>query len=67
MTPTGRQLLIDEILDYVGNEKPVERILLNALDEKSIHESLGDLRSTVTSSTSKNRPWPEVGRIGSSA
>ena len=39
------QLLIDEILDYVGNEKPVERILLNALDEKSIHESLGDLRS----------------------
>ena len=39
------QLLIDEILDYVGNKKPVERILLNALDEKSIHESLDDLRS----------------------
>ena len=38
------QLLIDEILDYVGNTKPVERILLNALDEKSIHESLTDLR-----------------------
>lgn len=38
------QLLIDEILDYVGNTKPVERILLNALDEKSIHESLDDLR-----------------------
>lgn len=38
------QLLIDEILDYVGNTKPVERILLNALDEKSIRESLQDLR-----------------------
>lgn len=38
------QLLIDEILDYVGTTKPVERILLNALDEKSIHESLADLR-----------------------
>ena len=36
--------MIDEILDYVGNTKPVERILLNALDEKSIHESLTDLR-----------------------
>lgn len=29
------QLLIDEILDYVGTTKPVERILLNALDEKA--------------------------------
>lgn len=38
------QLLIDEILDYVGNTKPVERILLNALDEKSVRESLADLR-----------------------
>ena len=38
------QLLIDEILDYVGNTKPVQRILLNALDEKSIKESLDDLR-----------------------
>lgn len=38
------QLLIDEILDYIGNTKPVQRILLNALDEKSIHEALGDLR-----------------------
>ena len=38
------QLLIDEILDYVGNNKPVQRILLNALDDKSISESLADLR-----------------------
>ena len=38
------QLLIDEILDYVGNTKPVQRILLNALDEKSIKSALKDLR-----------------------
>ena len=34
------QLLIDEMLDYLGNTKPVERILLNALDEKSMHYAL---------------------------
>lgn len=33
------QLLIDEILDYVNNKKPVKRILLNALDEKSIKKA----------------------------
>ena len=30
------QLLVDEVLDFVGNKKPVQRILLNALDEKSV-------------------------------
>lgn len=38
------QLLIDEILDYVKNKKPVYRILLNALDEKSIKKALSDLK-----------------------
>ncbi len=38
------QLLVDEVLDYVGNKKPVQRILLNALDEKSVKQSLNDLR-----------------------
>ena len=38
------QLLVDEFLDYVGNKKPVQRILLNALDEKSVKQSLNDLR-----------------------
>lgn len=38
------QLLIDEVLDYVGNQKPVKRILLNALDEKSIKKAIGSLR-----------------------
>jgi DNA topoisomerase-3 len=38
------QLLIDEILDYLHNEKPVHRILLNALDEKSIKKAIAGLR-----------------------
>lgn len=38
------QLLIDEVLDYVGNTKPVSRILLNALDEKSIKKALATPR-----------------------
>lgn len=39
------QLLIDEILDYVGNKKPVKRLLLNALDEKSVKRALSNLRN----------------------
>ncbi|EGO64719.1 DNA topoisomerase 3 [Acetonema longum] len=38
------QLLIDEVLDYVKNQKPVRRILLNALDETSIRKAIADLR-----------------------
>lgn len=38
------QLLVDEVLDFVGNKKPVKRLLLNALDEKSVMEALADLR-----------------------
>lgn len=38
------QLLIDEVLDYVENTKPVMRILLNALDEKSIKKAIHSLR-----------------------
>ena len=38
------QLLVDEVLEYLGNRKPVQRILLNALDEKSVKEALRDLR-----------------------
>ena len=39
------QLLVDEVLEYVGNKKPVQRILLNALDERSVKESLSNLRN----------------------
>ena len=38
------QLLVDEVLDFVGNKKPVKRILLNALDETSIRRANSDLR-----------------------
>ncbi|MBR3721828.1 MAG: DNA topoisomerase III [Selenomonadaceae bacterium] len=38
------QLLIDEVLEYVGVNKPVQRILLNALDDKSVKEALTDIR-----------------------
>lgn len=41
------QLLIDELLEEMGNEKPVRRILLNALDKKSILNALDDLRDNV--------------------
>ena len=41
------QLLIDEVLDYVKNEKPVKRILLNALDEHSIRHALANLRNNA--------------------
>ena len=37
------QLLVDEVLDYIGNKKPVRRILLNALDEASIKKALSHL------------------------
>ena len=39
------QLLVDEVLDFLGNTKPVRRILINALDDKSIHDALNDLRN----------------------
>ena len=38
------QLLVDEVLDYLGNKKPVKRILLNALDEASIKKANHNLR-----------------------
>lgn len=41
------QLLIDEVLEYLGNQKPVQRILLNALDEHSIKKALNDLRDNA--------------------
>ena len=41
------QLLVDEVLDYLGNQKPVKRILLNALDEKSIKEANSHLHDNA--------------------
>ena len=39
------QLLVDEVLLHVKNKKPVHRLLLNALDEKSVKAALGKLQS----------------------
>lgn len=41
------QLLVDEVLDFVGNKKPVKRILLNALDETSILRANENLRDNA--------------------
>ncbi len=40
------QLLVDEVLNQLGvlNKKPTQRILLNALDEKSVRAALDNLR-----------------------
>ena len=37
------QLIVDELLEYLGNRKPVKRILLNALDDISVKKELGNL------------------------
>lgn len=39
------QLLVDEILEELGNKKPVERIWLASLDEKSVLKALTTMRS----------------------
>lgn len=38
------QLLVDEVLEYLKNKKPVKRILLNALDDRSIKQAFSELR-----------------------
>ncbi|MBR1645842.1 MAG: DNA topoisomerase 3 [Selenomonadaceae bacterium] len=41
------QLLVDEVLDFLGNTKPVKRILLNALDTESILRANENLRDNA--------------------
>ncbi|EMQ2879012.1 DNA topoisomerase III, partial [Vibrio navarrensis] len=38
------QLLVDEILTYVGNTKPVERLLIADLNLKPVQKALGSLK-----------------------
>lgn len=38
------QLLVDELLEHLGNTNPVKRIWLAALDESSVRKALGSLR-----------------------
>lgn len=43
--PDGEgQLLIDEILEYTGNKKPVKRVLINDLNADKARKALNDLR-----------------------
>lgn len=37
------QLIVDEVLEFLGNRKPVERILLNALDKATVVRALGTM------------------------
>lgn len=37
------QLIIDELLEFLGNRKPVKRILLNALDDLTVQRELSNL------------------------
>ena len=41
------QLLIDEVLEYYGNQKPVKRIWLAALDPKSVSKALNSLKDNA--------------------
>lgn len=38
------QLIVDEILEYYGNKKPVWRLLLNSLDKATVVKALGNLQ-----------------------
>ena len=48
------QLLVDEVLEYLGNRKPVLRIWLSALDEKSVRQALSNLKSNTVFDSMKN-------------
>ena len=48
------QLLVDEVLEYLGNRKPVLRIWLSALDEKSVRQALSTLKSNTVFDSMKN-------------
>ena len=41
------QLLVDELLDFLGNTKPVERIWLSALDESNVRKALANLKDNA--------------------
>ena len=41
------QLIVDELLEFLGNRKPVKRILLNALDDVSIKRELANLHDNT--------------------
>jgi len=38
------QLLVDEVLNYIGNKKPVRRVLINDLNKKLVQKAIQNLR-----------------------
>ena len=41
------QLLVDELLEYLGNKKPVQRIWLSALDENNVRKALANMKDNA--------------------
>ena len=41
------QLLVDELLEHLGNTKPVQRIWLSALDESNVRKALANLKDNA--------------------
>ena len=41
------QLLVDELLEHLGNTKPVQRIWLSALDESNVRKALANLKDNT--------------------
>ena len=41
------QLLVDELLEHLGNKRPVKRIWLAALDETNVRKALGDMHDNA--------------------
>ena len=58
------QLLVDEVLDFLGNTKPVKRILLNALDRQAFCTRMNISTTTKIFSTSSNPRWLVPAQIG---
>ncbi len=48
------QLLVDELLEHLGNKKPVKRIWLAALDEGSVRKALANLKDNSEFRTLKD-------------
>lgn len=41
------QLIVDEVLEHLGNKKPVRRLWLSSLDSKSVREALSSMKSNA--------------------
>jgi DNA topoisomerase-3 len=54
------QLLVDELLEHLGNKKPVKRIWLAALDETNVKKALGDLRDNRTGTTPSGQQYQHL-------